>query len=538
MYENNIFWKIFTRRSGISFFIIILLFLTCILRIASISTASEISAQTNYNKLKISISKCRGTIYDCNMTPITNNTKKYIAVVPPDETAIASLSKILTENELRELEIKLKEKKPVKIEISEKINTSNIAVAEVYETDKENLQSVHLIGYTDSDLNGVSGIEKAYNNLLFSKKEIAVYYDCNAKGEILAGVKPELNQTSNITENAVKTTLDINMQQIAEEAALNIEQGAIIICESKTGKIRASVSRPYFNPENTAEYLNDKTSPLLNRATNAYNVGSIFKPCVAAAGIENKKSDFSYFCDGKCEIEERIFKCHNLTGHKSMNLKTAIANSCNTYFYNYALNIGADTIYKKAASLRFGTEINICDGITVSKGNLPTASSLNTLSSIANLSIGQGKLLLSPISMLNLYNSIANGGEYYIPSVIEGTYINGEFNEYSKGLPTKAMEKETALILTDCLKAVLEDGTGETAKPKTISAAGKTATAQTGKYNNGMEICQGWFCGFFPADNPRYTAIIFSENTQKQSKTNAEIFSLIADKIANLKNLK
>ena len=140
--------------------------------------------------------------------------------------------------------------------------------------------------------------------------------------------------------------------------------------------------------------------------------------------------------------------------------------------------------------------------------------------------------------MLNLYNSIANEGEYYIPSVIEGTFVSGIFNEYNKGYPTKAMKKETAALLTDYLKAVLEEGTGETAKPTLISAAGKTATAQTGKFENGIEICQGWFCGFFPAENPKYTVIVFSEDTNKQLKTNSEIFSFIADKTANLKKLK
>lgn len=538
MNENRIFWKIFARRSGISFFIIILLFLSCILRIASISTLNYSAALANTNKLKITVSKCRGSIYDCNMVPITNNTKKYIAVVPPDKTALTALSKVLNENELAELEIRLTDKKPVKLELSEKISVSNIVIADVYETDKENLPAVHLIGYTDNDLKGVAGIEKAYDGILSSEKEITVYYDCNAKGEILEGVKPEINYNSSLTENAVKTTLDINLQMIAEEAALNIERGAIIICESKTGKIRAMVSMPHFNPQKTADYLNDSASPLLNRAINSYNVGSIFKPCVAAAGIENKKGDFCYFCNGKTEIEDRIFKCHNLAGHKFMNLKTAIANSCNTYFYNYALNIGADAIYKKASALRFGAAIKICDGIAVSKGNLPKVNTINTSSALANLSIGQGKLLLSPVTMLNLYNSIANEGEYYIPSVIEGTFVSGIFNEYNKGYPTKAMKKETAALLTDYLKAVLEEGTGETAKPTLISAAGKTATAQTGKFENGIEICQGWFCGFFPAENPKYTVIVFSEDTNKQLKTNSEIFSFIADKTANLKKLK
>ena len=78
---------------------------------------------------------------------------------------------------------------------------------------------------------------------------------------------------------------------------------------------------------------------------------------------------------------------------------------------------------------------------------------------------------------------------------------------------------------------VLEIGTGSSAKPQYTTAAGKTATAQTGKYYIGSEICSGWFCGFFPFENPKYTVIVFSENTLIDTKSCAEIFSELADGI-------
>jgi len=90
-------------------------------------------------------------------------------------------------------------------------------------------------------------------------------------------------------------------------------------------------------------------------------------------------------------------------------------------------------------------------------------------------------------------------------------------------------------MLRDYLKSVLSEGTGESARPKTVSAAGKTATAQTGKYVNGVEICQGWFCGFFPAENPEYVIIVFSEDTSKQKLSCSEVFSFLADKINFIK---
>ena len=82
---------------------------------------------------------------------------------------------------------------------------------------------------------------------------------------------------------------------------------------------------------------------------------------------------------------------------------------------------------------------------------------------------------------------------------------------------------------------VLEEGTGSKAKPQTVSAAGKTATAQTGKFQDGKEINESWFCGFFPAVNPQYVVVIFSEDDSKQTLTCAEIFAKIADDITALK---
>ena len=221
-----------------------------------------------------------------------------------------------------------------------------------------------------------------------------------------------------------------------------------------------------------------------------------------------------------------------------MNLEKALANSCNTYFYNFAFNIGADDILKTASVLQFGNTLKLCDGIETAKGSVPKLKSLSNIAYLANLSIGQGELLLSPVSILTLYCSIASGGYYYIPSLVEGTLKDGGFKPYNIGKPTKVMSKDTANILKHHLETVITEGTGEAAKPKTITAAGKTATAQTGKYIDGVEINEGWFCGFFPIENPKYVVIVFSENTLRQSKSCSQVFAEIADSIASYKNLE
>jgi len=536
--DNTLFWKIFARRSAFCFFISMLLFLTCILRVAVTATTDYLSAQTSFNRLKLTVTKQRGTIFDCNMVHLTNNTKKIIAAVSPTPRAITALSSVLRSKEKDEVLQQLKIGKPVLCEVPEKIECDGIVCTEIFVNNENDNPAIHLLGYTDKDCKGVSGVSAAYDSILYSESEVSVLYECDGKGRILEGTTPIVENDTSVVSNGVVTTIDVNIQAIAENAANYLETGAIVIADAANGKIRASVSRPTFNSNEIEEYLTAADSPLLNRALNAYNVGSVFKPCVAIAGIENNLSEFHYNCTGSCEIVDRFFKCHKREGHGFLNLNSAIANSCNTYFYNYAFKIGKDKIYNTASSLRFGKALKVCNGIYTAKGSLPSSQTLSNIAQLANFSIGQGELLLSPVSILTLYSAIASGGLYYVPSVVEGTLQNGSFTEYDIGNPTRVMQKNTADILKNHLSSVLTDGTGKTAQPQKVTAAGKTATAQTGKYENGVEICEGWFCGFFPVENPQYVVVVFSENTLRQSLTCGEIFAQIADKIAELKSIK
>ena len=538
MTKQNFFSRTFYCRSIISLILVILLFLGCILRIAAINREGYLKASYNTNRFKMTVSKQRGTIFDCNMIPLTNREKITIAAVSPTPRAITAISNVLEGDELKNVLERLKSRKPVLVEVKENVKCDGIVCTEVYKLQSADTPAIHILGYTDKDSKGVSGIQKSYDDLLYSESEVSVYFECDGKGEILEGVPPTVQNDTSVESCGVVSTIDINIQTIAENASKYIETGAVVIADAKTNKIRACVSRPYFDCTKTSEYLNKKDSPLFNRAINSYNVGSVFKPCVAAAGIEKGDIGFCYSCSGSCEIIDRKFKCHKSDGHGEMNLETAIANSCNTYFYNFAFKIGRNSVYNAASSLRFGKSLKLCDGIYTSEGSIPKKEKLENIAYLANLSIGQGELLLSPISILTLYSAIASDGRYYVPSIVEGTVQNGSLKRYDNGNQTRVMKSTTAKILRNYLQSVLEEGTGESAKPKTVSAAGKTATAQTGKYENGVEICQGWFCGFFPAENPRYTVTVFSENTKRQTKSCSEIFAIIADEVTNYKNLQ
>ncbi len=529
MNENTLFWRMFGRRTAVCYLIICALFLSCILRITIICTRDYTSVANSQNYYRLKISNLRGTIYDRNMKPLTNNVKKTVAAVTPTPRAITAISSVLEDEELKSTLNSLKNGVPVICEVPYKINCDGIFCTEVYATEAYNAK--HTIGFCDASGKGVMGLQMAYEDILNKNKTSTLLYECDGKGNVLEGTSPIFENDSSVIANGIVSTLDADIQSVVEENAAYIQKGAIVIADAKNGKIRASVSCPDINTEDIETSLNDQNSPFLNRSINAYNVGSVFKPCVAIAGIENNKENFAYTCTGSCEIIDRVFRCHEINGHGPISLKSGIANSCNTFFYNFAFKIGGEEIYKTASNLAFGRSITLCNGINTATGSLPSAESLNNDAYLANFSIGQGELLLSPVSILTLYCAIANGGIYYTPSLVEGILEDGKLTKNDIEKPTRVMKATTAEILKEALQEVLCGGTGKDALPQNVTAAGKTATAQTGKFRNGVEICSGWFCGFFPFENPEYVVVVFSEDTALQTKSCSQIFANIADSI-------
>ena len=529
--------KILAHRSVICFFIIIALLLSSTIRIAVISIGNYKSTAVEQSKYRINISKIRGTIYDCNMVPLTNNSSKLVAAVLPNPRGVLAISSCTSgenlDNSLKNLSLN----KPTVCTVEKTINSDSIAFTTAYEQDRENkLSACHLIGYTDNSGHGVCGLQKAYDDFLYTDKYVSAVFTTGGTGDFLDGVNPYFENDITEFKNGVVTTIDINIQTIVETIIEQINSGCAIVSEVGNGEIRAMASVPAFDINNLAESLNKEDSPMINRAILAYSVGSVFKPCVAAAAIENEKYNLIFNCKGKLEISKRIFRCHNTSGHGDMNLCNAIAQSCNCYFYNISALLGGTTIYKMASNLSIGAKIKIAENLYTANGIMPSIDDLKNEGELANISIGQGTVLTSPVSMLNLYQAIAADGCYYMPSGVEKCTKDGVEIHYDFGEKTRAMNDETAKRLREYLKTVITKGTGTDALPLLTTAAGKTATAQTGRYyEDGTEITNSWFCGFFPADNPRYVVIVMSDSHSTTST--ASIFAQIADKICELKHI-
>ncbi len=506
-----------------------------VLRITVIISGNLLEVQNNQSTYKEEIARLRRTIYDCNMVRLTNVNEKKIAAVMPTPKGVIAITSMLEGKQLDDALNKLKNNRVAICEVKENIISEGIITTNIYDRYDDESNACHIIGYIDDTGHGVSGLELAYDDFLFTDKKISAVYSTNGKGYALKGIEPYFENDLSVINSGLVTTLDINIQNIVENAAAKMTSGCVIVAEVPNGKIRAIASVPTFDLNNIYESLNKDNSPMINRSISAFNIGSAFKPCVAIAAIESEMVYNNFICEGFFEVGDRLFKCHELTGHGLMNLQTSLAQSCNCYFYNCALSMGGSKIYNIASKLSISSKLKIADNLYVVPGNIPTLDSLTNKGLLANFSIGQGDLMASPVAILNLYLAIASDGSYIIPSVVEKTIKDGTESYHDTGRPTRVMKNKTAEILRQYLKTVITEGTGGDALPKNVTAAGKTATAQTGRrYNDGTEITNSWFCGFFPAENPKYVAIVMSDN--KLNISTGSIFAQIADEVYEYSN--
>lgn len=505
----------------------------CVVRLCTIPSLTY-EADVNSNGYTIELKEGRGNFYDCNGKRITGEQKFYYVVFLPCDEAILRFATETVGDEREEGLKKLRSKKPVVIKSVKKISGMGIYSFESEERYAEDLGLEHIIGYTDAEDKGACGLEKSFDELLRAKDNTEVFFETSALGEFMLGARPQINKS--LPNGNVYLTINKDIQKICNNAAKSIKLGAVIVTETETGKIRGMVSKPEFDVNNLKASVNDKNSPFLNRALNAYSVGSVFKPLIAAAMLETSNNNFTFKCTGYTDIMGIRFYCNNRNGHGNMDLNTAIQNSCNTYFYNAAAKINPEVFMEISAVLGFGKKTVLADGLYAVDGSFTKLQELKkSKANIANFAIGQGNIALSPLVMSNLYSAIANGGYYFAPRLIEAYTENDKYYKNTESSRRVVFDKETSKVLKQYLINAVNVGTGKNAKPNGFEAGGKTATAQTGRYINNKEILNAWFCGFFPSDKPKYTVVIFVEQAESGGVDSAPIFKKIAEEINNLK---
>ncbi|WMJ21833.1 penicillin-binding protein 2 [Paludicola sp. MB14-C6] len=526
------------RRSIIVFCSCLLLFSLLFLRIGSLTEDEELSTvgmkQSSYS---LTLGQTRGLIYDCNLQSLVNTSTQYVATVlptPQNMIEIKNNNVLVAPNNIDEI---IQKGKPFLLESN--LPFVNVANVNVYPVSKrytpKNQLAQHIIGYTDSSgMKGVSGIELAYNDLLNTNAQTSkITYQLNALGKPLLGAQPIIELAPE-NKSGVILTIDKRIQAICELAgARHLKKGAIVVMDPYNGDLKAVASFPSYNPASIASAVKDKeNSPLLNRAFSAYNVGSTFKITTTAAALSSGINPNTVFsCNGKIEVLDVPFKCHEVKGHGKLNLKSALCVSCNPYFIQLGLRLDPSRFLNMARDLSFGKPTQLYDNYKTASGTLPTLGELQSPAAIGNLSFGQGSLTATPIQIAQMMSSVVNKGNTSFANLIIGTTTNGKSILYTKkeNYPIKAMTEQTAnLIKEDLISAVMETP-NQNAKPSYTTAGGKTGTAQTGVKVDENELCQGWFAGFFPADKPQYVVAVLCENARSGNQDASPVFKEIAD---------
>lgn len=524
------------KRTAVLFAVFTLGMMLCIFTVCRLSAGSNLAtAAAHQQTYVVTAATVRGTIYDHNLDPLTGCGKtEYHAALVPEARSAAELSPLYSEDEMKSVYTLLKQGKPFTLNLPRSLSAPGMDVFPVRRRYAEKQTAVHVIGYLDGSGNGAAGIEKLFNGQLSTAKgKITVSYPVDAMDHVLSQSQRQVTDTTDSAKSGVVLTLDRSIQKLVEDsAAKHLQKGAVVVLEVPSGKIRAMASLPAFSPEKVADVLNSTDSPLLDRATSAYSVGSVFKLAAAAAALEYGISpEERYTCTGAIDVDGQLFHCFDSESHGKENMKQAVVNSCNAYFVHLMQKVPQDYFLRMTQMLGFGRSFSIAPGMSSDAGILPSRSSLNIPRALANFSFGQGELTATPLQVAAMANAIASGGTFTQPYLYEGlTDEKGKFTEkIDPQSAVRVMKQQTASLLRDFMKGSIESGTSRKGKPDYGTAGAKTATAQTGKFVNGTEQVESWFAGFYPYENPKYVIVIFAEGGDGGGTTCGPVFREIAD---------
>ncbi len=369
----------------------------------------------------------------------------------------------------------------------------------------ESSMSAHVLGFVGQDMagqeQGYFGLEGYYDRWL-KGREGKIRTERDAAGNpILIGNYQFYHATEG---KSVQTTLDKRIQFITEKLLKEgIEKyqaaaGNVTILETSTGKVRAMASFPNYDPNHFSDFPGSYyKNPIVG---DLFEPGSIFKVLVMAAGFNEKAVTPQTECDicsGPVLIGKYSIRTWDETYRANSSMTDVIIHSDNTGMVFVARKLGGDVFAKYLKSYGFGqkTGIQLQDEVS---GNIVSPGENYKEIDLATNSFGQG-IAVTPIQMVAAVNTIANNGHYIKPTLVE--------NEVNTKV--KVLEPEAVSSITTVMKLAVEEGEAKWSKPKSLSVAGKTGTAQIpieGHYDPDKTIAS--FVGFFPAEDPKYTMLV------------------------------
>jgi len=359
-------------------------------------------------------------------------------------------------------------------------------------------------GYEMGDIIGQDGIEKIYDDYLRG-----IPGGIQVEVDALGHQRRVFGRKEGQPGNDMILTIDATIQEIAYEE-LGDKKGCVAVMDPRNGELLALVSNPVFDPENLIPYLDERRhpeKPFLNRVIKGqYPPGSIFKIITEIAALETgtiREYD-RVECTGVMEVRDRVFHCWKEEGHGWVDINLALPFSCNIFFGTIGMKVGVSQLIEYAKKFELGKPTGI-DLPGEAPGYIPSPQETDPL----NLSIGQGPITTTPIQLLSLISTVANGGNIWQPFILK-KIISPKGEIVKENTPylrkTVYIDSETLDILRKGLKNVVEFGTGTRAKVEGLEIAGKTGTAQ--RAASELELpTHGAFVCYAPFDNPKIAVV-------------------------------
>jgi penicillin-binding protein 2 len=411
----------------------------------------------------------------------------------------------------------------------------------VGEVNDAQLQRPEYQGVEPGTLVGQAGVELAYNKNLMGKegvKQVVV----NSVGREIR----ELDKTDPTVGRSMQLTIDSDIQNSIEDAfAASGFNGAAVVLDPRDGGVLGFTSRPAYDPNAFAAGIDratwaslnsDGLKPLQNRALQGrYSPGSTFKMAVGLAGLEEGviTPNFQVHCSGSANFYGRNFACwmKSRGGHGTVNLKTAIEQSCDVYFYTVGNMLGVDRINKWATLFGLGVKSNI-DLPNELVGLVPSTEWKREkmhekwyAGETISVSIGQGQVSVTPVSMAVYAATLANGGTRITPHLVKAMDDGTGLKPVPPPPPQSKVDvtpEKLEAIRQGMWGVVNGSGTGGRARIEGHDVCGKTGTAQVISNANRMAAQarnknidlrdNGWFVFFAPRDNPQVAGVVFLEH--------------------------
>jgi len=431
------------------------------------------------------------------------------------------------------------------------------AIGYLNELTAEELDELRPAGYRLGDRIGRSGLERAWESFLRGRRGFR-RVPVDARGRVMERVLIEDGRPTLVDPvpgRDMSLTLDMDLMRIVERAFRGHPSGGAVVVDVRTGAVRALYSKPSYDlNEFTSGMSRDRYAemrdprsfrPLIDRTIyESYYPGSTFKPITAIAALgQGFDPQTIYHCPGSYMLGRTQFRCNVRTGHGDVDMRQAMVQSCNVYFYQLAQEVGLDRLARFAQDFGLGRRTGI--GInTEAAGFIPTREWYEEreehwrVGYALNTAIGQGDTRVTLLQLALSYAAIANGGTLYVPQLVER--VSSPDGEIVEEFPPRVrrrvhVSREHLRFQIDSLYGAVNDQSGTAYAvriPDGITVAGKTGTAQVSqRVRHDVDpslVAQerrphAWFAGFAPAEDPEVAIVVMVEHGGAGGRTAAPI---------------